>query len=67
MSQYRISTSNGRSIKADDVRSTDGGMIEYIEPYTHAVKKVWAGDVREVRESNENLLGPLGKLFEPKF
>jgi hypothetical protein len=67
MSQYRIYTKSGRSIKADDVRSKEGGMVEYIEPYTHETKRVWGGDVKSIEESNENILGPIGKIFEPKF
>jgi hypothetical protein len=69
MPQYHIQTRDGRVIRADDVRSTEGGMVEYIEPYTHQVKKVWGGDVESVKDigSSENILGPLGKLFEPKF
>lgn len=65
MARYVIRDDSGREIRADDVRRTSNGDLEYIEPYTHSVRRTSGGTVREA-EGNEK--GILGGFFQgPKF
>lgn len=65
MARYVIRDEQGKEISADDVRRRANGDLEYIEPYTHNVKSVGGGSVREA-EAHEK--GIFGGLFQgPKF
>lgn len=40
MARFVIKDDSGRNITVDDYRTVGNGEIEYIEPYTHDVKRV---------------------------
>jgi len=65
MARYVIRDNNGREIRADDVRRSANGDLEYIEPYTHNVKSVGGGSVREAETNEKGIFG--GLLQGPKF
>jgi hypothetical protein len=65
MARYVIRDSNGREIRADDVRRTANGSLEYIEPYTHNVKTVSGGTVRDAQQHEKGIFG--GFFQGPKF
>ena len=65
MARYIIITDDGQEIPVDDYRKIEGGEIEYIEPYSHDVKKVKGEYLREARGSEK---GFFHGLFQgPKF
>lgn len=65
MARYVIRDNNGREVSADDVRRTANGNLEYIEPYTHNIKTVSGGSVRNAEGSERGIFG--GLFQGPKF